>query len=319
MPVDTFANPVRTLRLGTRGSTLARMQSQLVANALEKGHPGLRIEVRVFKTTGDQVQDRPLHELGGKGLFTKELELALLAREVDFVVHSYKDVPVTMPLVDQAELIMAATPEREDPRDVLATRTGARRLADLPANALVGTGSLRRICQLLHARPDVRPQSIRGNIDTRLRKLAEGQYDAVILALAGTKRAAMFDPDWMTPLETPEMLPAPAQGCLALQCRRDDAGTRAFLKLLHHRPTEMCIAVERELVQKLNGDCHSPIGALATIDGQKMTLKAAVGARHGRPPVIFAQASGLASDGAALAARVYEALAGQDVETLLRG
>lgn len=316
--MDIPVNQIRTLRLGTRGSTLARMQSQLVANALEQGHPGLRIEVRVFKTTGDQVQDRPLHELGGKGLFTKELELALLAREVDFVVHSYKDVPVTMPLVDQAELIMAATPEREDPRDVLVTRHGARRLADLPAGATVGTGSLRRVCQLLHARPDVRPQPIRGNIDTRLRKLVEGHYEAVILALAGMKRAAMFDPDWMTPLEIAELLPAPAQGCLALQCRRDDAPTRAILKLLHHGPTERCIAVEREVVQLLNGDCHSPIGALATIDGDVMTLRAAVGARDGRPPVIFAHASCAAPDRDELAAQVYQALAAQNVESLLR-
>ena len=168
------------VRLGTRGSMLARTQSQLVARALEQHHPGLRVELSIFKTTGDRIADRPLHEFGGKGLFTKELEQALLDGSVDFVVHSYKDVPVTMPLVPAAErqLLVAATPRRADPRDLLVCARGGavvRRVEDLPERAQVGTGSLRRRCQLLADRPDLLVEGVRGNIDTRLRKLRGGR------------------------------------------------------------------------------------------------------------------------------------------------
>src|SRR4051812_27983929 len=176
----------QVLRLGARGSMLSRMQSQSVADALEKQHPGLQVELVLIKTTGDRITDRPLHDVGGKGLFTKEIEQALLAREIDLAVHSFKDVPVTMPLVDQSDLIIAAVPEREDPRDVLIAPT-ARRIAELPEGAKVGTGSPRRRCQLLAARADLRVEPIRGNVDTRLRKLRDGDYDAILLALAGLR------------------------------------------------------------------------------------------------------------------------------------
>ncbi len=185
-------------------------QSQLVANDLRSRFPGLRVELIIFKTTGDQISDRPLHEFGGKGLFTKELEQALLNRQVDFVVHSFKDVPVTMPLVATDNLVIAATPLREDPRDVLVSRGGSRSLADLPQGARVGTGSLRRRCQILAIRPDLRVEGLRGNIDTRIRKLRDGDYDAVILATAGVIRAGLFDPASMSPLD--ELLSAPGQG-----------------------------------------------------------------------------------------------------------
>src|SRR5947209_4477680 len=170
----------KRLKLGTRGSLLARTQSQLVAGEWEKRHPGLEVQLVIGKTSGDVIQDRPLHELGGKGLFVKELELALLAGEVDFAVHSFKDVPVTMPLVEQSGLTIAATPVREDPRDVLATRALTATppgLMELPEGAVVGTGSLRRQCQVFAKRPGLRVESIRGNIDTRLRRLDEGKYD----------------------------------------------------------------------------------------------------------------------------------------------
>src|SRR5687767_8367811 len=163
-----MANEV--LKLASRASLLAKTQSRLVADALERLHPGLHVELILLKTTGDQITDRPLHDAGGKGLFTREIELALLRDEIDFAVHSYKDVPVTMPLVDQSDLVMAATPQREDPRDVLIS-PAAKSIADLPQGAKVGTGSLRRQCQLLAARPDLNVQLIRGNVDTRLRKL----------------------------------------------------------------------------------------------------------------------------------------------------
>ena len=312
-------NHVTILRLGTRGSTLARMQSQLMADALEQRHSSLHVQLEVIQTSGDQIADQPLHQMGGKGLFTKELEVALLERRIDFAVHSYKDVPVTMELVDVSELVVAATPQRQDPRDALASRNGARRLMDLPQDSLVGTGSLRRMCQIMALRPDLRVQGLRGNIDTRLRKLAEGQYDAVILAVAGLKRSGLFDPQWMTPLENDEMLPAAAQGALALQCRRDDATTLDYLKSLHHLPTQVCVDAERKLVELLGGDCHSPIAALAVLEGDEMELKAAVGARGGSLPVIRAQASGPANQAGQLVARVHQALAAQNAAKLLHG
>ena len=276
------------LRLGTRGSLLARTQSQWVADELMRIDCKLRVELRIFKTSGDQVTDGPLHEVGGKGLFTKELEQALLAGEIDFAVHSYKDVPVTMPLVDQSDLIVAATPKREDPRDVLATRSAPSKLADLPRGARVGTGSLRRRCQLLATRPDFIIEPVRGNIDTRLRKLRDGQYDALVLALAGLRRTGLFDPSTMTVVDTDELLPAPGQGALALQCRRRGQRTREILGSLNDPDTAASVAAERALVSLLEGDCRSPIAALATVEADTLVLRAAVGARGGDPPVVRA-------------------------------
>jgi hydroxymethylbilane synthase len=300
------------LRLGTRGSLLARTQSQLVAAELERRHPGLRVEMVLIKSSGDVITDKPLHEFGGKGLFVKELEVALLAGEIDFAVHSYKDVPVTMPLVDTAELVIAATPEREDPRDVRVGRdSGGAGLFD----GKVGTGSLRRRCQILAARPAATILPLRGNIDTRLRKLREGKYDVVVLALAGVRRAGLFDASYMQPLDVDVMTPAAGQGALALQCRRDDARTREVLAALHHPPTERCVNAERELVRRLGGDCHSPIAALATIAANRLQLCAAVGARDGGTPVVRASASG--SD--RVVEDCFRQLCDAGAEALLRG
>lgn len=309
-----------TLRLGTRGSLLARTQSQLVADALEQSHPSLTVALRIFKTTGDQVADRPLQEVGGKGLFTKELEVALLEGDIDFAVHSFKDVPVTMPLVDQTDLIVSAVPRREDPRDVLASRDGFRSINGLPRGAKVGTGSLRRRSQILAARPDLVVESIRGNIDTRLRKMQEGQYDAVVLAMAGLKRTGLFDNARMTPLEFDALLPAPGQGALALQCRKGDTKTRGLLGALDDAATATCVAAERELVWRLQGDCHSPIAAAATIDGATLTLRAAVAARGGEPPVVrAAAASGNAAERERVVEDVFRSLSDQGALRLLGG
>jgi hydroxymethylbilane synthase len=299
---------------------LSRMQSQWVADALEKRHPGLTIELVLCKTTGDVLVDKPLHDAGGKGLFTKELEQALLRRDVDFAVHSYKDVPVTMPLVERAQddLIIVAVPKREDPRDVLISAK-ARRLSDLPQAAKVGTGSLRRGAQIRAIRPDLQIQLIRGNIDTRLRKLRAGQFDAVILAMAGLKRTALFDDQDMTVIDADEMLPAAGQGALALQCRRDDANTRQLLAAIHSPTDAACVDLERCVVQALNGDCHSPIAALATVEGDQITLRTAVAGRDGQPPVIKAGASGTVSDTAEILNRVVADLEKQDVHHLLHG
>src|SRR6185436_524048 len=206
-----MSETTHTLRLGTRGSVLARTQSQLIASELEKRHKGLAVELVIIKTTADGILDKPLSDIGGKGLFTKEIEQALLANEVDFAVHSFKDVPVTQPLVDQADLIVAAVPEREDPRDVLVT-TDAKKLDDLPQGAVVGTSSARRKCQLLARRPDLKIEMLRGNIDTRLKKLHEGEYAAIILAAAGLRRTGSFNESEMVMLDPEEMLPAPGQG-----------------------------------------------------------------------------------------------------------
>lgn len=302
------------LRLGTRGSVLALAQSRLVARSLEQAYPGLRVELVVVRTSGDEIADRPLHELGGKGLFTREIEQALLAGSVDLAVHSFKDLPVTMPLVDQSELIVAAVPPREDPRDALVS-SAISRLIDLPDSARIGTGSLRRRCQLLSIRPDLEILPIRGNIDTRLRKLRAGEFDALVLAIAGLKRSGLFDAAVVHPME--EMLPAPGQGALALQCRRDDRRTQQLLAGVHDPRTATCVTAERELVRLLEGDCHSPIAALAEHTSQGLKLVARVGARDGRPPVICAEAIGPAEHPEALSRRVFEQLAAQNAHTLL--
>lgn len=267
---------------------LSRMQSQMVADTLEKLHPGLAVELVIIKTSGDQIVDRPLHEAGGKGLFTKELEQALFAGAIDFAVHSFKDVPVTMPLVDVSSLAIAAVPKREDPRDVLVSQK-AKQIEQLPRGAKVGTGSLRRRCQLLALRPDLQVELIRGNVDTRIKKQRGGEFDAVILAYAGLKRSGLFDDVDMTAIDTDQMLPAAAQGALAIQCRASDAATRELLSAMNDHASFKCVEAERAVVRALNGDCHSPIAAMAAVTNGVMELRAAVGKRDGETPVIQAR------------------------------
>ena len=280
----------RTLRLGTRGSTLAVAQSTQVADQLRAR--GTAVELVVIRTTGDRIQDRPLADAGGKGLFTKELEQALLAGTVDFAVHSYKDVPVTMPLVDAAELTIAAVPLRADPRDVIVATGvgplgGAAAVRSLPAHARVATGSLRRKSQLLEIRPDLDVVGIRGNIDTRLRKWRAGEVDAVVLAAAGLHRAGLFDPEHTAPVEADDMLPAPGQGALALQCRADDLGTLGALSDLDHEPTRSAVDAERQVVALLQADCHSPLGVFArSAGGGNLSVAWALGSAGGVPPVL---------------------------------
>jgi hydroxymethylbilane synthase len=278
------------LRLGTRGSPLARAQSGQMAEALGAAHAGLRIQTVVVATSGDRLLDHALADVGGKGLFTKELEVALLAGRIDFAVHSLKDVPVTQPLVEQTDLILAAIPARQDPRDLLACRT-ARSLMELPAGARVGTGSLRRRGQILQARPDLNVLPLRGNVETRLRKLENGEFDAIVLAAAGLKRLGLFDAAWMNLLEPQIMLPAAGQGALALQCRRQDQRTLRFLSALNDPTASRTTTAERAVVAGLGGDCHSPIAALAEIKEERLILTAAAGRRDGQPPVARAQAA----------------------------
>jgi len=308
----------QTIRLGTRGSLLARTQSGLIADELRRFHPHLNVELVIIKTSGDQFADRPLADAGGKGLFTKELELALLDGQIDMAVHSFKDVPVTMPLAPTADLVIAAVPRREDVRDVLAS-VKYKSLAQLPAGARIGTGSTRRRCQLLHAFPKLIVEPLRGNVDTRLEKARSTSLDGVILAMAGLLRCGKFDAAWMTPLQVAQMLPAAGQGALALQCRADNTAVRKLLAALDDPPTHEAVLAERAVVAHLNGDCHSPIGALAQISGDDMTLVAAVGARDGNPPVIRAGGCGPRSEAMGIASGVCTVLKQQGADKLLAG
>ena len=307
-----------TLRLGTRGSTLALAQSNLIIDSLKRLHPTLRIDITTFKTSGDQIADRPLHELGGKGLFVRELEQALLDRKVDFVVHSFKDVPVTMPLVEQTNLIIAAVPPREDVRDVLISTRGTS-IKELPPNAKIGTGSLRRRCQLLALRPDLKIENIRGNIDTRIRKLQSGDFDAIILALAGLKRANLFDATFMHPIPLDDFLPDAGQGALAIQCRRDDPSTQQLLSSLDHPPTRLCVDLERAIVQGLSGDCFSPIGTLAEVVGQTIRIRVAVGRRGGEMPILKGQAQTPISSPQSAVQSILKHLSDHNVQSHLHG
>jgi len=276
------------IRLGTRGSLLARSQAALVAGEIQK-RLGVQVETIITTTTGDNITDRPLHEAGGKGLFVKELELALLANQIDFAVHSCKDVPVTMPLVDESELIIAAIPIRSDPHDVLISPLGTS-IDELPHQCTVATGSLRRKCQLLARRHDLVIEPIRGNIDTRIRKLQAGDYGATILALAGLQRANLFDHSIMHPLSADVMLPAPGQGALAIQCRKGDRSTIEILSQLDDHFTRVAVEAERAVVAALGCDCHSPIAVLAQFENNLLHLRAALGRSGGDPPVKHAAA-----------------------------
>ena len=305
------------MRLGTRGSLLARAQSQHVADALRQRHPHVQVELCIIRTAGDRVSDRPLHNEGGKGLFVRELEQALLDGEIDFAVHSLKDMPALADDRAGGALVVAAVPPRADARDALVS-AGCRRLADLPAGARVATGSLRRRCQLLSARPDLHVEPLRGNIDTRLRRLREGRFDAVILALAGLLRAGLFDERIMTPIDSAEMLPAAGQGALCVQCRADRADVRSLLAELNDPDTALCTNLERRVVRMLGGDCTSPLAVLATLCGDVLWLRVAVGHRGGLPPVLRAEARGSPRDAEALAQRVAGELSDRGALAMLR-
>jgi hydroxymethylbilane synthase len=288
----------------------------MVADQIEQLHAHIKVELVIIKTTGDRIQNRPLHDVGGKGLFIKELEQALLAGEIDFAAHSLKDIPVTMPLVDQSALVIAAYPKREDPRDVLVSRT-IRAINDLPQGAHVGTGSLRRRAQLLALRPDLRIEALRGNIDTRIRKCLEGKYDALVLALAGVRRATLFDAQTMAPISTDQLIPAAGQGALALQCRVDDLQTRDILASLHDHNTGLCVNLERSFVAALNGDCVSPIGAYAKVTGRTIVLAATVAKAGGKLPVISASAKAPLDHPSNAVNEVLKSLENQGVYELL--
>jgi hydroxymethylbilane synthase len=250
------------VRVGTRGSPLALIQTQLVADAL-----GCVFEMVIVKTEGDRNRHDPLAVLGGRGVFVRDIEERLLAGEIDAAVHSLKDLPAERP----SDLWLAAIPERADARDVLVARHGLA-LAQLPARARVGSSSQRRTAQLLALRPDVQVVDIRGNVDTRLHKLDEGQYDAIVLAAAGLARMGLAGR--ITHVFTPEeMLPSPGQGALAVECRANDLNARELFAPLDHAQTRAAVMAERSFLQGLGGGCQLPIGAFATVQGQRLELQ----------------------------------------------
>jgi hydroxymethylbilane synthase len=303
------------LRIATRRSKLALAQSHWVKAQLEARQPGLTVELREYVTRGDQIQDRPLQQVGGKGLFTKEIEDALLAGEADLAVHSLKDLPAQLP----PGLILAAIPEREDPRDALVLPSGAGLAGDgltsVPHGALVGSSSFRRSAQILAVRPDVRVESVRGNVDTRLRKLDEGQYDALILAAAGLRRLGLAER--ISAALPPELsTPAPAQGALGIEAREDDPVLAEYLTALDDRATRIAVAAERALMEALGGGCSIPLGAYAHIDAGLLHLQALVALPDGSRS-LRASDSGSPDDPETLGEKVAGQLRDQGAEALL--
>jgi hydroxymethylbilane synthase len=270
------------LTFATRPSVLARRQTQWVIAALQAIHPGLRCEEKIITTHGDRVLDKPLPEIGGKGLFTQELESALLSEQVECAVHSLKDLPVAEP----EGLTIACVPERAEVRDVLISHAG-QTLQTLPEGSSVGTSSTRRAAQVLSLRPDLGTRDLRGNVDTRLRKALQGDYDAIILAGAGLSRLGLEKnvTQW---LALDVMLPAPGQGALAVQCRADDSHTLSLLAGLEHRLTRQAVTAERAFLQALGGGCAVPVAALgksAGPQGSEIDLTGLVISADGRRTV----------------------------------
>ena len=257
------------LRIGTRGSPLALVQAHSVRAqlALNLGTNKDSIEIVVIRTSGDAIQDRPLSEVGGKGLFTKEIEEALLGNRVDLAVHSAKD----MPTVSQPGLTLAACLEREDPRDAFISRS-ARSLMDLPRGATMGTASLRRQAITMAIRPDLRVVPLRGNVETRLRKLDSGEFDATLLAMAGLKRLGLTEHATHV-MSVEEFLPAVAQGAIGLEAREGDKHTRDILARIDHADTSIAVSCERAFLAELDGSCKTPIAGHATLQGNTLHFR----------------------------------------------
>lgn len=308
----------RTFVVGTRGSRLALVQTEIALAALKAAHPDARFETRTITTSGDK-STQSLSEIGGRGVFVIEIERALLAGDIDIAVHSLKDIPSE----ETRGLTIAATLKREDPRDALVSRSGAT-LAELPAGATVATGSPRRAVQVLEARPDVQVRDIRGNVDTRVHKVEEGEYDAVVLAAAGLKRlgwleraAEVFEPE--------EMLPAVGQGALAVQVRSDDDGALAIVVAADDSATRAAVTAERSFERKLGGGCAAAIGGFATGTRNKeqgtwsartpLVLRGLVGEVGGR--VLRGEMEGVSSEAEMLGVRLAEFMIGQGAAELL--
>ncbi|SMY38082.1 Porphobilinogen deaminase [Photobacterium andalusiense] len=273
------------IRIATRKSPLAMWQAEFVKAELEQAHPGLVVELLPMVTKGDIILDTPLAKVGGKGLFVKELEVAMLEGRADIAVHSMKDVPVEFP----EGLGLVTICEREDPRDAFVSNNYDS-IDDLPQGAIVGTSSLRRQCQLRAQRPDLIVNDLRGNVNTRLRKLDEGQYDAIILAAAGLKRLKMSD-RIRSEIAPETSLPAVGQGAVGIECRLNDQRVRELLAPLNHQPTATRVLCERAMNNRLQGGCQVPIGSYSELQGDSIWLRALVGEPDGSV-IVRAEISG---------------------------
>ena len=298
------------LRIATRQSPLALWQANFVKAELEKYHPNLTVELVTMVTKGDVILDTPLAKIGGKGLFVKELELALLEERADIVVHSMKDVPMSFP----EGLGLAVICKREDPRDAFVSNRYAS-LAELPEGAIVGTSSLRRQCQLMAAYPHLTVKSLRGNVGTRLSKLDNGEYDAIILASAGLIRLGM--PERIKSfISVEDSLPAAGQGAVGIETRVNDTRVLNYLAKLNHNPTACCVMAERAMNTRLQGGCQVPIGGFATLNGEELELNALVGSLDGST-IIRASGKAHQRDAEQLGIRIAEQLLAQGADKIL--
>ena len=308
LPPDRFRTDGKPLRVGSRASALAWCQAEEVRDALKS--LGVGVELVEIRTEGDRILDQPLTAIGGKGVFTKEIEDALLAGRIDLAVHSLKDLPTEFP----PGLSLASVPRREDPRDIFIAKDGATRLADLPPGGRIGTGSLRRRAQLRAFRPDLEMVDIRGNLDTRLRKLDSGEMDGIVLAAAGFSRLGWKDRITEL-LSTRVCLPAVGQGALGLECRTEDRDTLSCASGLDHPETNRAVRAERALLRRLEGGCQVPVGALARVRGGAISLEAVIASLDGRETV-RGEASG--EDPEALGVRLAEDLLNRGGEDILQ-
>jgi hydroxymethylbilane synthase len=298
------------IRIATRKSALALWQAEFVKAELEKYHANLTVELVPMSTQGDKILDTPLAKIGGKGLFVKELEVAILEGRADIAVHSMKDVPVDFP--DGLELHTIC--EREDPRDAFVSNR-YKSIDELPSGTIVGTSSLRRQCQIKAQRPDLTIRDLRGNVNTRLAKLDAGQYDAIILAAAGLIRLQM--PERITALMSAEQsLPANGQGAVGIECRSNDTLTKNLLAPLEHNETRIRVLAERAMNRKLQGGCQVPIGAYATVNGDTLTLDGLVGALDGSV-ILKHQLTGNIADPEHIGEQLAEQLLAQGANTIL--
>lgn len=299
------------IRIATRKSALALWQAEFVKAKLQHFHPLLQVELVPMSTQGDKILDTPLAKIGGKGLFVKELETAILEGRADIAVHSMKDVPVEFPEGLQLQTIC----EREDPRDAFVSNNFAS-LDELPAGAVVGTSSLRRQCQLKAKRPDLQIRDLRGNVNTRLAKLDAGEYDAIILAAAGLIRLGFAD-RIRTHLPVEQSLPANGQGAVGIECRSNDSAIHALLAPLEHLPTRQAVLAERAMNRRLQGGCQVPIGAFAVHQGDQLWLRGLVGSLDGQQ-ILHAEVTGSASDAEALGLQLAEQLLQQGAAAILK-
>ena len=298
------------LRIATRKSPLALWQSEHVAARLRAAHPGLAVELVPMSTRGDEVLDRSLAAIGGKGLFLKELELSMQRGESDCAVHSLKDVPMEL----EPGFALPAILEREDPADAFVSNAFAN-IDALPPGARVGTSSLRRQAQLRALRPDLELRDLRGNVGTRLGKLDGGEYDVIVLACAGLIRLG-FEHRIRARLDAPRWLPAPAQGAIAIECREGDASLRGLLAVLDHADTRVRVEAERAMNRALHGSCHVPVAAFARLDGEHLSLSGLVGsAADGR--IVRAEAQGRGDAPECLGLEVADALLAQGARGLI--